>query len=179
MMFHDVSCSHLPWGLETSTGSLVLPAERTARTNGTSPFKRSLEFAPKKQSEVPKSHQETPSSNPPTPCDHTPTFLSQHPPKTEWLNVAYLRENALKVRLGHPSWLWFPNTPCMPYMPIHWGGFGGQCRHIWQSHGVSVVEPSVATAPTRRNRVTASVAYEQPSNPSGFCSGVKLLIVRW
>ena len=22
------------------------------------------------------------------------------------------------------------------YMPISWGGFGGQCRHIWQSHGV-------------------------------------------
>ena len=21
----------------------------------------------------------------------------------------------------------------MPYMPISWGGFGGQCRHIWQS----------------------------------------------
>ena len=23
------------------------------------------------------------------------------------------------------------------YMPISWGGLGGQCRHIWQSHGVS------------------------------------------
>ena len=30
------------------------------------------------------------------------------------------------------------------YLPISWGGFGGQCRHIWQSHGVSgysVLEP--------------------------------------
>ena len=23
----------------------------------------------------------------------------------------------------------------LPYMPINWGGLGGQCRHIWQSHG--------------------------------------------
>ena len=32
----------------------------------------------------------------------------------------------------------YPDTPCsMPYMPISWGGLGGQCKHIWQSHGVS------------------------------------------
>ena len=24
----------------------------------------------------------------------------------------------------------------LPYMPISWGGLGGQGRHIWQSHGV-------------------------------------------
>ena len=30
----------------------------------------------------------------------------------------------------------YPGTPCLSYMPISWDGFGGQCRHIWQSHGV-------------------------------------------
>ena len=25
----------------------------------------------------------------------------------------------------------------LAYIPISWGGLGGQCRHIWQSHGVS------------------------------------------
>ena len=30
-----------------------------------------------------------------------------------------------------------PDTPCVPCMPISWGGLGGQCRHIWQSHGAS------------------------------------------
>ena len=26
----------------------------------------------------------------------------------------------------------------LPYLIYYiWGGFGGQCRHIWQSHGVS------------------------------------------
>ena len=33
---------------------------------------------------------------------------------------------------------------------LHWGGLGGQCRHIWQSHGVSgfheLVQSSVALA---------------------------------
>ena len=25
------------------------------------------------------------------------------------------------------------------YICLHWDGFGGECRHIWQSHGVSGV----------------------------------------
>ena len=30
-----------------------------------------------------------------------------------------------------------PKPSILPYLPISQGGFGGQCRHIWQSHGVS------------------------------------------
>ena len=30
----------------------------------------------------------------------------------------------------------YPNTPCMLYMLISWGGFGGQCRHIWHTSSV-------------------------------------------
>ena len=36
--------------------------------------------------------------------------------------------------VGHP---YIPNTPCMPYMPTLGWCQGGQCGHIWQSHGVS------------------------------------------
>ena len=32
-----------------------------------------------------------------------------------------------------------PDAPCMVYLPISWGGLRGQCKHIWQSHGVSSV----------------------------------------
>ena len=31
-----------------------------------------------------------------------------------------------------------PDTPCLSYMPISWGGFGGQCRHIWHTWSVWV-----------------------------------------
>ena len=31
----------------------------------------------------------------------------------------------------------YPNTPWDCHICLHWGCFGGQCRHIWQSHGVS------------------------------------------
>ena len=30
----------------------------------------------------------------------------------------------------------YPYTPCMAYVAVNVDGFGGQCRHIWQSHGV-------------------------------------------
>ena len=36
------------------------------------------------------------------------------------------------------SFLSFPDAPCMEYMPISWGGLGGQCRHIWHTWSVWV-----------------------------------------
>ena len=40
---------------------------------------------------------------------------------------------------------WIPTTiprhsMGLVYIPISWGGLGGQCRHIWQSHGVSGID---------------------------------------
>ena len=37
---------------------------------------------------------------------------------------------------GHWFMYIYPDTPCMPYMPISWGDFGGQCRHIWHTWSV-------------------------------------------
>ena len=55
------------------------------------------------------------------------------------LHVAMIISGSIDRRLKMDSTLvmLIPATPCMEYMPISWGGFGGQCRHIWQSHGVS------------------------------------------
>ena len=33
-----------------------------------------------------------------------------------------------------------PDTPCMAYMPISWGGFRGQCRRIWHTWSVWVYQ---------------------------------------
>ena len=48
---------------------------------------------------------------------------------------------ALRLRVARPctpakwrtGFKWIPDTPCMP---LHWGGFGGQCRHIWHTWSV-------------------------------------------
>ena len=42
---------------------------------------------------------------------------------------------------GLKSWMpsVFPNTPCMVFLPISWGGLGGQCsecRYLYGIHGV-------------------------------------------
>ena len=34
-----------------------------------------------------------------------------------------------------------PNTPWEVYMPISWGGLGGQCKHIWHTWSVWVLKP--------------------------------------
>ena len=63
---------------------------------------------------------------------------------------------------------------------LHWGHFGGQCRHIWQSHGVSGIHHSSSNRlgpphwlPTRSCRATAFAPpaapkrHVPPSLPSG------------
>ena len=54
-----------------------------------------------------------------------------HPPNASnaWPGAS---ERAKERRVISPK-----HSMGLSYMPISWGGFGGQCRHIWQSHGVS------------------------------------------
>ena len=40
---------------------------------------------------------------------------------------------------------WFTKTLHGTAIYAYWGGFGGQCRHIWQSHGVSGIGTPVGS----------------------------------
>ena len=42
-------------------------------------------------------------------------------------------------------------------MCLHWGGFGGQCRHIWQSHGVPTTFAPWASSPNQLRRTQRRV----------------------
>ena len=51
----------------------------------------------------------------------------------------------------------------MVYLPPHWGGFGGQCRHIWQSHGVSGIYYTIYTPHTTCMGLPARTAEKRPN----------------
>ena len=59
-----------------------------------------------------------------------------------WGSNPVRTENLAFVCLPSMSWQNIAETVYpihsmgLPYMPIRWGVFWGQCRHIWQSHGV-------------------------------------------
>ena len=56
-----------------------------------------------------------------------------------------------------------------PYMPINWGGFGGQCRHIWHTWNVWDIQPcSMKTGQHVRakNRAVRSLFWQELSYPA-------------
>ena len=54
---------------------------------------------------------------------------------TAWHRLAFycLREAKTVTAMSLPR-----HSMGLPYMPISWGGFGGQCRHIWHTWSVWV-----------------------------------------
>ena len=44
--------------------------------------------------------------------------------------------SSTRVPVTTAEWSYIPDTPWDWHrMPISWGGLGGQCRHVCQSHG--------------------------------------------
>ena len=90
----------------------------------------------------------------------------------------------------------YPNAPCMEYMPISWGGLGGQCRHYiaytecmgYTSNSKKTARPSLnphlplrfplASRPDHR-RVSCPLARSQ-GNPSNVhpkrCSSASCIV---
>ena len=66
------------------------------------------------------------------------------PSLTPW--VSHDDRCCFRVQVDH-----YPNTPCMPYLPVSWGGFRGQCRQICHTWSVCACKSGNMQIPISTN----------------------------